>query len=214
MNNQFYFSIPVLKEQIKYAEELVEYSLKHHPVSNIWDKNKEAKTQELRMTGTIGEIVFADTYKLNRPTRSFGAIDGQDYGKDFELILKEKKFNFDVKTMHRKSNVFYKDYVLNIPARNVHRKESITDYYYCVSLHDTKDTKQMIASFLGYISKKDILDGKTGLLYKEGTKRIRADKTSFVFHEDTYEVFFKDIKTPFISSRIKGFKGFGKMILK
>ena len=212
MNNQFYFSIQVQKEQIQYAMELVEYSLKHHPVSNIWDKNKESKTQELRLTGTIGEIVFADIYKLKRPAKSFGAIDGQDYGKDFELTLKENKFNFDVKTMHRKSNIFYKDYVLNIPARNIHRKDSITDFYYCISLHEKSDN--MIASFLGYISKKDILYGKIGILYNRGTKRIRADKTSFTFYEDTYEIFFKDINTPFISERIRKFKGFEKMVLK
>ncbi len=214
MNNQFYFSIQVQTEQILYAKALVEYSLKHHPVHNIWDKNKKAETQKLRMTGTIGEIVFADTYKLNRPTKSFGAIDGQDYGKDFELILKEKAFNFDVKTMHRKSNVFFKDYVLNIPARNIQRKESMTDYYYCISLHEIKETEQMIASFLGYISKKDILNGKIGKLYKQGTERIRADKSSFAFYEDTFEVFFKNIKTPFISQRIEGFKGFKKKILR
>ena len=222
MNNQFYFSIQVQKEQLQYAKELVEYSLKHHPVSNIWDKKKsknpsdslikDKKTKELRLTGTIGEIVFADTYILKRPTKSFGAVDGQDFGKDFELILKENSFNFDVKTMHRKSNIFYKDYVLNIPARNIHRKESITDFYYCISLHEKSNN--MIASFLGYISKKDIVDRKIGILYKEGTKRIRADKTSFSFYEDTYEVFFKDIITPFISPRISGFDGFEKKILR
>jgi len=212
MQNSFYFSVKVKKEQINYATKLVEYSLKNHPVSNIWDDNKKEDTKKLRTTGTIGEIIFADTYKLKRPIRSFGAIDGQDYGKDFELIIKDKKFNFDVKTMHRKTNVFYKNYVLNIPARNIHRKDSITDYYYCISLH--KEEEAVIASFLGYISKKDIISGKNGILYKKGTKRVRADKTSFTFYEDTYEVFFKDIRTPFVSSRINNFEGFNKMILR
>lgn len=206
MINKFYFSIIVSEEQINYANKLVEFSLKHHPVSNIWDETKKNKTPELRLTGTIGEIVFADLYKLKRPERSFGAIDGQDFGKDFEIKFKDKKMNFDVKTMHRKSNVFFENYVLNIPARNIKRKDSLTDFYYCISLHQRN--KIMTASVLGYVSKNKIIDNKIGILYKKGTKRIRANKTSFTFFEDTYEVFFKDINSPFISKRIRAFNSF------
>ncbi|MCF6365692.1 MAG: hypothetical protein L3J35_05760 [Bacteroidales bacterium] len=212
MYNSFYFSIKVSKEQIRYANELVEFSLKNHPISNIWDKEKKDDTKKMRITGTTGEVIFADTYKLKRPVRSFGAIDGQDFGKDFELSYHNKKYIFDVKTMHRKSNVFFKKYVLNIPARNIHRNDSITDYYFCISLHE--EAKTMFASFLGYVLKKDISKGKIGILYKKGTTRIRADKTSFTFYEDTYEVCFKDIKTPLISPRIKSFEGFNKLILR
>ena len=212
MKNKYYFSIKVTDEQIKYAKELVNYSLKHHPISNIWDSNKKAKTSELRLTGSIGEIVFADLYKLNRPTRSFGAIDGQDYGKDFEIVIKENKMNFDVKTMHRKSNIFYKNYVLNIPARNIKRTDSITDYYCCISLH--KNGKQTIASILGYVLKEEIISRKIGILYKKGTKRTRANGTSFTFFEDTYEIFFSDITTPLVSKRIKGFSSYQTYNLK
>jgi len=206
MENQFYYSIPVSGEQKAYAQKLVEYSLLHHPVSNIWDKHKKEKTKTLRMTGTIGEIVFSDLHNLQRPKRSFGAVDGQDYGKDFELNLPQLTGYFDIKTMHRKSNVFYKNYVLNIPARNIKRKDSITDYYYCISLH--KEGHITIASVIGYLKKQDIIDGKIGVLYKKGTKRIRKDGTFFSFFEDTYEVFFKNIKTPYIDERIKSMKGF------
>ena len=212
MINKFYFSINLSNEQIKYAKELVNYSLTNHPVSNIWDGSKEEKTKDLRMTGTVGEVVFADTYKLKRPSKSFGAVGGQDYGKDFELILFKNKMIFDIKTMYRKSNLFYENYVLNIPARNIRRKDSITDYYFCISLHKKVDIT--IASFLGYILKKDISEGKIGILYKKGTKRIRADKTYFTFFEDTYEVFFKDIKSPFISPRIQKFNGYKKLLLR
>ena len=105
--NKFYFQISVSDEQKDYAKELVDYSLTNHPISNIWDKEKKEQTQKLRFTGTLGEIIFADTYKLIRPTRSFGAIDGQDYGKDFQITFKDKTMNFDLKTMHRKTNNFY-----------------------------------------------------------------------------------------------------------
>ena len=164
------------------------------------------------MTGTIGEIVFADLYNLPRPERSFGAIDGQDFGKDFTIIVNNKKMNIDVKTMHRKSNIFYKNYVLNIPARNIHRPDSLTDYYYCISLHE--NGSQTIASVLGYIKKDDIISGKIGILYKKGAKRIRADKTYFTFYEDTFEIFFKDIKTPFLNKKIQNTPGFKKLHLK
>lgn len=212
MENKFYFSIEVTNEQIKYAKSLVDYSLKNHPIPNIWDKHKKEKTKTLRTTGSIGEVVFADTYKLDRPIRSFGAIDGQDYGKDFELQINSTIMNFDVKTMHRKSNIFYKNYVLNIPARNIKRNDSITDYYYCISLHNSNN--KTIASFIGYINKQDIIDEKFGILYPKGEKRIRKDKTYFTFFEDTYEVYFKNIKSPLISDRIKKMTGFKIHYLK
>ncbi len=204
--NKFYFSVDVLPEQIAYAQKLVDYSLKHHPVKNIWDKEKKDKTFELRMTGTLGEIVFADLYQLNRPVRSFGAINGQDYGQDFRILIKGKEMVFDIKSMHRKTNVFYDNYVLNIPARNIQRKDSLTDYYYCISLHE--ENNKTIASIIGYLSKKDILHGKIGILYRKGSERVRADKSTFSFFEDTYEVFFKNINSPFISERIKKIRGF------
>jgi hypothetical protein len=212
MINDFYFSIEVTKEQIDIANELVEYSLKHHPITNIWDSHKKDKTKDLRLTGTIGEIVFADLYSLQRPTRSFGAIDGQDYGKDFVIENNDAKMVFDIKTMHRKSNVFYKNFVLNIPSRNIHRGDSITDYYNCISLSENND--KTIASIIGYLKKQDIIDNKIGILYKKGTKRIRKDGTSFTFFEDTYEVFFENIKSPIINSKITNNNTFKKLYLR
>ncbi|MBN2892957.1 MAG: hypothetical protein JXL97_13905 [Bacteroidales bacterium] len=212
MKNEFYISFNVQQEQIEYAKELVEYSLKNHPISNIWDKEKKEETEKLRMIGTLGEIIFADIYKLPRPSRSFGAIDGQDFGKDFQLKTKTQTFNVDIKTMRRKDNRFYKNYVLNIPARNINRTDSLTDYYFCISLHE-KDEKTT-ASLLGIVSKKEIIDGKIGILYKKGTKRKRADKTFFTFYEDTYEVFFENISRPFINKRIQSLPSFKKHVLR
>ncbi len=212
MRNEYYFSIEVKKEQITYAQKLVDYSLKHHPVSNIWDENKKKDTPRLRMTGTTGEVVFADVYRLPRPVRSYGALDGQDYGKDFVLTIGGKSVNFDLKTMHRKSNRFYRKYVLNIPARNIRRQDSLTDHYFCISLHD--EGSKVIASFLGFFDKKEVLSGAIGILYPKGSKRVRADQTSFVFQEDTYEVFFEDLYSPFLSPRIEKMDGFRKLFLK
>jgi len=209
MNNKFYISFNINNEQIEYANKLVEYSLKHHPISNIWDKQKKERTRELRLTGTLGEVVFADIYGLERPSRSFGAIDGQDYGKDF--FLEALNANIDVKSMRRKSNKFFKNYVLNIPARNIKREDSITDFYYCISLHNQNNI--LFASLVGYINKKDILTGKIGKLYKRGTKRIRSNNTSFTFYEDTYEILFQDINSPVMNEEIYKKDGFKKHIL-
>jgi hypothetical protein len=212
MQNEYYFSIRVTQEQIDLAKELVEYSLIHHPISNIWDDNNKSKTSKLRFTGTLGEIIFSDLYKLKRPTRSFGAIDGQDYGKDFEINIGNQTMNFDIKTMHRESNRFYKNYVLNIPARNVNRKDSLTDYYYCLSLHE--ESNYSTASVLGYVKKDSIRNGKVGILYSKGSKRVRSNGTSFTFFEDTYEIIFEDIITPLISKRIETLNSFIKYRLK
>ena len=87
MTNEFYIQINVTDEQKSYARQLVEHSLAHHRVANIWDQSddKKSHTRMLRFTGSLGEIVFADLYQLPRPQRSFGATDGQDWGQDFVL---------------------------------------------------------------------------------------------------------------------------------
>jgi hypothetical protein len=204
MPNEFYFQIKVSDEQVKYANKLVDYSMQHHKVSNIWDKNpdKKEKTRQYRFTGSLGEVVFADTYSLKRPNRSFGAYDGQDLGKDFVIKINNLEKIFDIKSMQRKSGFFYGNYVLNIPASQLHKPNSLTNYYFCISFH-LNTNEQFIASFLGYIDKTEIENGKLGILYKAGTLRTRADGTNFQFNEDTYEIDFKDITTPMISDSIR-----------
>ncbi len=211
MKRHDFFSIAVTNEQEKLAQKLVEYSLKHHPIPNIWDTQKKNKTAELRLTGTLGEIIFADVYQLPRPTRSFGALDGQDFGKDFTYNHGNEIMIIDVKTMRRKNNKFYKNYVLNIPARNLRRKDSLTDYYYCISLHKT--TEKTIASLIGYISKQEILKGHKGILYHKNTWRTRRDHTGFKFFEDTYEIKFEDLHMPILTKNIENLLGFKKMHL-
>lgn len=214
MRNEFYFQFEVSKEQVVYANKIVAFSLEHHPISNIWDKHedKKALTFTFRFTGSLGEIVFADAYELTRKTRSFGAIDGQDFGQDFQVLVNEHLLNVDIKAMQRKSNVFYKNYVLNIPASQLLKPETVTDLYYCISFHQEGET--WIASFLGTIVQKEILEGKIGILYPKGSIRIRKDKSTFEFNEDTYEVDFKDISSPWLTPKIKQMKGFKLLYLK
>jgi hypothetical protein len=75
--------------------------------------------------------MMAYIYNLPMPVKSFGAVDGQDFGQDF--ILKcpinniKQEFVFDVKTMGRQGNYLEKNWVVNIFSHHI-LKESLTTY--------------------------------------------------------------------------------------
>ena len=213
MEEKYVFQLAVSEEQKKYAYQWVDFSIEHHPVTDIFanDPDGKRRQREFRFTGTLGEVVFADAYGLARPTRSFGAIDGQDFGQDFLLELNQEFLSFDIKSMHRKSNRFRDNYVLNIAAYQMHKKFSITDYYFCISFHEEGITTY--ATFLGYLKKEDVLSGKIGDLFKQGTKRVREDGSFFVFMRDTYEIMFKYIKPPHVPESIKSNEGFSRITI-
>jgi hypothetical protein len=206
--NDFFFQINVTNEQVEYTNKIVDYSIKNHPVKDVIynDPNGKERQREYRFTGSLGEVVFADTYKLPRPLKSFGAIDGQDYGQDFILYHNNKKITFDVKSMSRKNNNFRENYVLNLPKYQMEKDMVVTDCYFCISIH--KESNIYVASFIGYIEKELVNTGKIGILYKGGTKRIKDNGQYFVFQRDTYEVDFKDIKSPFVNEYIKTLNGY------
>jgi hypothetical protein len=208
MKNEFFFQIDISEEQILLANKLVDYSIANHPVKDIFAKDPEGKERqrEFRFTGTIGEIVFADAYGLPRPTRSFGAIDGQDFGQDFVLEINGQPKSFDVKSMGRKNNNFRTNYVLNLPAYQMRRESVVTDYYFCISIH--KLNAKFIASFLGYVSKNEIETNAVGTLYKAGSRRMKDDGGSFSFQRDTFEVDFNDICSPQMNNQIQETTGF------
>ncbi len=205
------FQIAVTDEQKHYAIGLVDYSIANHPVTDIFanDPDGKKRQREFRYTGTLGEVVFADAYHLPRPTRYFGAIDGQDNGQDFLLDHHGERYSIDVKSMHRKGNRFRENYVLNIPAYQLYKEFSVTDYYFCISFH--KADNVTYATFLGFIKKEDVLSGKIGDLFKEGTTRIREDNTEFIFHRDTYEIMFKHIDPPIVLDQIRNMAGFKRI---
>lgn len=211
MEERYVFQLAVTEEQKRYAIKLVDFSIANHPVKDIFanDPDGKKRQREFRYTGTLGEVVFADTYGLPRPTKSFGAIDGQDFGQDFLLNINKELYSIDVKSMHRKSNRFRGNYVLNIPAYQIQKNISITDYYFCISFHENANTTY--ATFLGYLKKEDVISGRIGDLFKQGTRRIREDNSSFVFMRDTYEIMFKHIEPPHILESFKEKKGFLKI---
>ncbi len=215
MTNEFYLQIAVTDEQKSYARQLVEHSLTHHRVANIWDKSidKTSNTRVLRYTGSLGEIVFADLYQLPRPQRSFGATNGQDWGQDFVLKTDEGFFSLDIKAMKRQTGALGADYVLNIPASQLHKPSSRTTHYFCLSFHQS-DQQGTVASLLGFVDKEAVEKGELGILYKAGTKRIRSDQSSFTFHQDTYEILFEDISSAILTEHIEQLPGFKKLTLK
>lgn len=209
MINEYYFQVGVSLEQIRYTNQLVNYSIISHPVPDVFSNDPEGqkRQREFRFTGTLGEILFADVYGLPRPTKAYGAIDGQDFGKDFELEINGKRRIIDVKSMHRKHNKLKKSFVLNIPCYQLQKSLHLTDTYFCISLHKV-DKKVLIASFLGFISTEDIIEGKIGILYQSGTKRIKDDLSSFIFQRDTFEIEFGDFSSPPIPEPIRKYGGF------
>ena len=211
--NEFFFQVDITEEQVKFANELVEFSIENHPVTDIFaaDPQGKERQREFRFTGTLGEIVFADVYNIPRPIKSFGAIDGQDFGQDFSLSINGQEKSFDVKTMKRRNNNLRTDYVLNLPAYQMQRENVITDYYFCISIH--QNSRNWVASMVGYVSKNEVQSNKIGILYKKGARRIKDDGNSFVFQRDTYEVEYKDISSPFLDSRIEKMAGFQKKTL-
>ncbi|WP_373512045.1 hypothetical protein [Persicitalea sp.] len=215
MTNDFYIQLTVADEQKSFARQLVEHSLAHHHVANIWDKSDDKKnhTRMLRYTGSLGEIVFADLYQLPRPQRSFGAVNGQDWGQDFVLKTDEGFFSLDIKAMKRQTGTLGADYVLNIPASQLHKPNSRTTHYFCLSFHQSEQLGT-VASLLGFVDKQAVERGELGVLYRKGSQRIRADKTSFTFHQDTYEILFEDISSPIITERIENLVVFKKCKLK
>ncbi|MGV3600997.1 MAG: hypothetical protein ACO1N1_07315 [Dyadobacter fermentans] len=215
LNHGTYIQISVSDEQKFFARQLVDHSITHHHISNIWDKNADrlAQTRMMRFTGTLGEVVFADCYHLPRPTRSFGATDGQDWGQDFLIRSETEDFSVDIKAMKRRSGILAGDYVLNIPSSQLHKAGSKTSHYFCIFFHQS-NTEGTIASLLGFIDKHALENGEIGTLFTAGTKRTRADGSTFSFNESTYEVLFSDIAPTVITNSLRRIKGFRLCELK
>jgi len=197
MNNKYYILIKITHEQIENTNELVNYSINHHPIQDIYKNDPGGKENQrvFRFVGTIGEITFADFYYLPRPQKSYGAIDGQDFGQDFNLIIDNRNCCIDVKTMRRNNGILRKNYVVNIPSYQLYRETSLTDCYFAISIHKNRNN-ELYASLLGYTPKEDILSNKVGILYKAGTTRVKDNGSTFIFARDTYEVELQDFYSP------------------
>lgn len=155
----------------------------------------------------MGEIVFADLYHFPRPSKSFGDSNGQDWGQDFLIQSDDQNFSVDIKSMKRRSGDLSSDFVLNIPAHQLHKPGSKTSHYFCISFHQS-ESRGTIASLVGFIDKEALEKGEIGTFYKAGSIRLRQDSSSFTFHENTYEILLGDIDSPVLTDFVRGIKGF------
>lgn len=204
MRNCGYFQFTVTDEQISEALRLAKYSIENHPVHDVYANDTadtyglsaEERSLRYRFTGTLGEILFADVYGQSRPTRAFGAIDGQDHGKDFSLEMAGQIVVLDVKTMNRNNANLYDYYVLDLPVYQM-KKKPRTDRYFHITLipHDRSDFyKGYDAAFVGSIAKDEI--DKYAQFFSAGSLRPNNRKTSVKFSRDTYEVKLSDLISP------------------
>lgn len=213
-NMKSFFQVTATDEQVRDAKDKVDYSIKNHTVPNNWDDDPSQRelTSFRRFIGSLGETVFADAYEVPRHEKAYGADDGQDHGNDFKVKIDNNEYIIDLKSLSRKNDCFHENYVMDISSRQLHKKDSKTELYYHISIH--QENEKYIVSFLGYVRKNDIIGGKVGKEYKRGTKRIRGDGSILVFPKDTYEVEFKDLIKPAISEHMRQMNGFRLVFLK
>lgn len=179
--------VEITAEQFEYAKSLVEYSMTHHKVRNIWGESSYDLTFKNRLVGSLGEVVFADYYEHPRPTRSFGAIDGQDNGCDYKFA---DDIIIDLKTQMRANPANVRGhYCLNIPAYQL-AKESLTTHYFCININKGYTE----AVFIGYCPKSKVSQCAT--FVEQGTERHRQDGTTFNMSADTWELAMGDLDWP------------------
>ena len=203
MRNESCFRFRVTDEQVQYANQLVEYSIEHHPVSDVFSQDPADsnglygvdRKRVYRFRGTLGEVLFADIYDQPRPKRSYGAIDGQDFGKDFSIPFNGQDLVVDLKTMHRNVWRSSAHFVLDLPAYQLDKPESQTQCYFHISLiYQESDLHSIDAVFVGYIPKREVK--QYGELFPAGTNRVKDNGGKVPFHRDTYEIMFGDFISP------------------
>ena len=104
MQNRFFFEIFVHDKQKVYAQELVQFSLKHHPVSNIWDAKKKRQliftshNANLVVNGDAELVICCDYKESGSQTRGTivteGSIDSSEVKDQISSIMEggEKAF--------------------------------------------------------------------------------------------------------------------------
>lgn len=195
--------IEITEEQCRTALDMADYAVKNHKVTDIFKNdapnsnglNGQDRSRERRFVGTLGEIIYADYYGFPRPKKSFGAVDGQDNGRDFSSPIESEK-SVDVKTMRRKRVDNLKPYyVANLEDRQLSKENSLTDLYFIITIEgDNSNFNPRKAVLCGYISPSELK--KKSTFYPAGSK-VQNDWGKIIYHQrDTYEIEFKHLYTP------------------
>lgn len=196
-------NIKITEEQCKKAYDLALYAIKYHTVTDIFkndDKNdtpeeRIKKSFERKFIGTLGEILYADYYGFQRPTKAFGAVDGQDFGKDFSSP-KEPQKAVDIKTMRRgKVDNIKPNWVANLEKRQLFKNGSLTDNYFIITIDGGNyNWHPKNAVLCGYIPKEELIS--KAIFYPAGSV-VQNDWGKEIRHvRDTYEIQFKHLYEP------------------
>lgn len=149
--------------------------LKTHNLANRGKEDGSRKKQEV---GLIGELAV-DYYLLGTYPDLSKKLAGFDGG--YDLVFQGKRI--DVKTMERNS------YVMPHFVNNFYimQKEYHCDLLVFCSYHST----DKVVEICGYMPKKEL--SARGTYFGKGTKRKRADGTTFMFRQSNYEIKNKDL---------------------
>lgn len=154
----------------------VECYLETHDLGNRGIEDGDKRKQLVGLLGELTVIEKLTGIAVDLEQR-LGGFDG-----GFDLIYKGNRI--DVKTMERKSFV-RGEYVNNFYIMQENYKSEII--VFC-SYHAGEN----VVEICGWIYKSELPD--VGKLFKKGTRRLRADGTSFEFRQDNYEVMNKDLR--------------------
>lgn len=155
-------------EQIKLAKELTEKY-------NFGNRGRGDGNQRMQEVGILGQIVFADLFKMDRPTGESGFDGG------FDFVINGNKV--DVKTMSRTVDV-KPHYVHNFIGYQLKYDCS----YYIFQSYNTVTNTMCIC---GVISKEEFLEKSN--YYRKGDKRYRDDGTYFYSRAPLYEIRQKNL---------------------
>lgn len=151
---------------------------KYLDTHDLGNRGVEDGDKRKQFVGLLGELLVIQNL-TGQPVNLEVRQDGFDGGYDFVY----KGHRIDVKTMERKSFV-RGDFVNNF---YIMQEAYEADVVVFCSYHAPKN----ILEICGWIYKKNL--GTLGKFYKAGTKRVRADGSSFIFRQDNYEVENKDL---------------------
>ena len=154
---------------------IIEDYLQHHNLGNRGIEDGDHGKQKI---GLIGELSVYK-YLLGEFPNLKNKKDGFDGG--FDIAYNARLL--DVKTMGRKSFV---------------RASYVNNFYLLQSDHNS-DTiifcsyhlNEKVLEICGWLSKTEL--STRGIFYAAGTRRIRADGSSFIFRQNNYEVENKDL---------------------
>ena len=152
---------------------------KYLETHNLGNRGIEDGDSRKQLVGLLGENIIVEKLtgqKIDFETKT----DGFDGG--FDLTYKEKRI--DVKTMERSSYV-RGEFVNNFYTMQEGYKADII--VFC-----SYNKKEQVLEICGWIYKSEL--STRGIFYKKGTVRTRADKTTFTFRQDNYEVENKNLR--------------------